>query len=98
MPVTRFSSICAVLAIAATRNYCTSQIDIESTYPDELLTSDEVIPMKQPPRTFHPPFIRQNLGLLSSRNLLWFEAVRVVVLPAIGEGHGERFWILEGPH
>ena len=70
VPVARLSSICTVLAIAAARNHCTSQIDMESAYTEKLLTSDEVISMKQPPGLFQPPSIRQNLRLLSSRNLL----------------------------
>jgi len=49
VPVARLSSICTVLAIAAARNHCTSQIDMESAYTEKLLTSDEVISMKRPP-------------------------------------------------
>ena len=44
-PVARLSSIRAVLAIAAVRDYFTGQIDIKGAY----LTSDEIIFMKQPP-------------------------------------------------
>jgi len=57
MRVVQLSLICTVLVIAAARNHCTSQIDMESAYTEKLLTSDEVIPMKQPPGLSNPnPF------------------------------------------
>jgi len=43
-PDTRLSSIRAVLAIAAAQDYCIGQIDVKGTYPNEILTSDEVTP------------------------------------------------------
>ena len=49
MPVARLSSIQAVLAIAAVENYEIHQIDIKGAYLNGILTSDEVIFMKQPP-------------------------------------------------
>jgi hypothetical protein len=48
-PVARLASIRAVLTIAAIKDYEIHQIDIKGAYLDEILTSDEVIFMKQPP-------------------------------------------------
>ena len=48
-PVARLSSIRAILAIAAAEDYEIHQIDIKGAYLNGILTSDEVIFMKQPP-------------------------------------------------
>jgi len=48
-PVARLASIRTVLALAATENYEIHQIDIKGAYLNGVLTSDEVIYMKQPP-------------------------------------------------
>ncbi|PPQ83602.1 hypothetical protein CVT26_001384 [Gymnopilus dilepis] len=48
-PVARLSSIRTVLAIAAAENLEIHQIDIKGAYLNGVLTSDEVIYMRQPP-------------------------------------------------
>ena len=48
-PVACLSFIYAVLSIAAVNDYEIHQIDIKGAYLNGILTSDEVIFMKQPP-------------------------------------------------
>ena len=48
-PVARLASIQAILAIAAMEDYEIHQIDFKGAYLNGILTSNEVIFMKQPP-------------------------------------------------
>ena len=85
-PVGRLSSIRVVLAIAPVRDYSTGQIDIKGAYLNITLTSLEVILMKQPPGYSIPsPSGKTFVSRLSpSQNFVWLEAVRRVMVPAVG--------------
>ena len=80
-PVTHLASIQAILAIAAMEDYKIHQIDIKGAYLNGILTSNEVLFMKQP-----PGYATETPGKVCQlkKNPVWLKTIRTTMVPKIG--------------
>jgi Reverse transcriptase (RNA-dependent DNA polymerase) len=76
-PIACLSSICAVLSIVAVNDYKIHQIDIKGAYLNGILTSNEVIFMKQPPGYTESPGkvfqLHKTLYSLKQSGRCWYQ-------------------------
>ena len=83
-------SICTMLVIAAAQDYCICQIDVEGTYLNETLTTDEATPIRPSiPNAFGKIFVgdpHKTFYGLKQPERWWYQRLVGVMMGDI------RFW------